>query len=81
MVITGIFCSLSLPYAAGLLLLQFCMKHFNDFAIVDIPSFDHQTCATNMWRNLFYIDQFYPLDERVSGRRQPVKRAQVEDRN
>lgn len=56
---------ISLPYAAGLLLLQFCMKHFNDFAIIDIPSLDHQTCAGNMWRNLFYIDQFYPLDERV----------------
>lgn len=59
-------CSLSLPYAVVLLLLQICMKHFNDFAIIDIPSLDHQTCAANMWRNLFYVDQFYPLDERVS---------------
>lgn len=58
--------SLSLPYAVGLLALQISMKYFNDFATVDIPSVDHQTCESSMWRNLFYIDQFYPLSDRVS---------------
>ncbi|XP_055303582.1 nose resistant to fluoxetine protein 6-like [Sitodiplosis mosellana] len=52
------------PYIAILLLLQMLMKHFYDFSIIDIPSMDHRTCERSMWRNILYIDQFYPLDER-----------------
>lgn len=54
-----------IPYSVGLFVLSICMKYFNDFSIIDIPSLDHKTCSTNMWRNIFYIDQFYPLQERV----------------
>lgn len=54
------------PYIATLLVLQMLMKHFYDFSIIDIPSMDHRTCETSMWRNILYIDQFYQLDERVS---------------
>lgn len=58
--------SMTFPYIIVLLLLQMCMKYFYDFSVIDIPSMDHETCRTNMWRNIFYIDQFYPLEERVS---------------
>lgn len=54
------------PYLIALLTLEMLMKYFYDFSAVDIPSMDHITCHTNMWRNIFYIDQFYPLEERVS---------------
>lgn len=60
--------SMLLPYAVTLLILQICMKHFNDFSTIDVPSVDHQTCHETMWRNIFFIDQFYPLEQRVSKR-------------
>lgn len=46
------------------------MKYFHDFSTTDIPSKDHLTCETNMWRNIFYIDTFYPLQERVNNSKQ-----------
>lgn len=58
--------SMTFPYIATMLILQLLMKHFHDFSIMDVPSLDHLTCDANMWNNIFYIDQFYPLDERVS---------------
>lgn len=58
--------SMTVPYIATLLVLELLMKHFHDFSIIDIPSMDHVTCQTNMWRNILYIDQFYPLENRVS---------------
>lgn len=58
--------SMLFPYIATLLLLQMFMKYFHDFSTINIPSTDHQTCETSMWRNILYIDQFYPLEERVS---------------
>lgn len=57
--------SMTFPYIATLMLLQLLMKHFHDFSIIDIPSMDHQTCQTSMWHNILYIDQFYPLEQRV----------------
>lgn len=57
--------SMTFPYIAILLLLQMFMKYFYDFGTIDIPSMDHKTCETSMWRNILYVDQFYPLDERV----------------
>lgn len=41
------------------------MKYFYDYGIMEIPSNDHVTCPINMWRNIFYVDTFYPLPERV----------------
>lgn len=58
--------SMTFPYIATLLVLELLMKYFHDFSIIDIPSMDHVTCQTNMWRNILYIDQFYPLENRVS---------------
>lgn len=42
------------------------MKHFNSHSIVDIPSEDHITCEESMWKNILYIDTFYPIKDRVS---------------
>lgn len=58
--------SITFPYIVALLILQMVMKHFHDFGVVDIPSMDHLTCPTSMWHNIAFIDQFYPLEERVS---------------
>lgn len=58
--------STTFPYIATLLALELLMKYFYDFSIIDIPSMDHLTCQTSLWRNILYIDQFYPLEERVS---------------
>lgn len=46
---------MTFPYIASLLLLQMIMKYFHDFSVIEIPSMDHQTCETGMWRNLLYI--------------------------
>lgn len=58
--------SMSVPYLITLCSLQICMKYFHDFSIIDIPTMDHKTCEQNMWHNIFFIDQFYPLEQRVS---------------
>lgn len=58
--------SITIPYIVILLLLQMVMKYFHDFGIIDIPSMDHLTCPSSVWRNIAFIDQFYPLNERVS---------------
>lgn len=58
--------SMTFPYMSMLLLLQMVMRQFYDFSIVDIPSMDHQTCQTSIWHNILYIDQFYPIEDRVS---------------
>lgn len=58
--------SITIPYIVVLLILQMVMKHFYDFGIIDIPSMDHLTCQTSMWSNIAFIDQFSPLEERVS---------------
>lgn len=58
--------SMTLPYLITLISLQICMKYFHDFSIIDIPTVDHKTCEQNMWHNIFFVDQFYPLEQRVS---------------
>lgn len=55
---------LILPYTVVLILVQLVMKYFNAFSSIDIPSMDHQTCGSNMWRNVLYIDTFYPIIQR-----------------
>lgn len=60
------FHSIVFPYTIVLMLLQMTMKHFHDFGVVDIPSVDHLTCSRNMWRNIFFVDAFSPIEERVS---------------
>lgn len=64
--ISNLHFSLTFPYAIVLMLLQVSMKHFEDFGIIDVPSVDHLTCPENMWRNIFFIDTFFPLEERVT---------------
>lgn len=66
--------SITVPYIVVLLILQMVMKYFYDFGIIDIPSMDHLTCETNMWHNIAFIDQFSPLDERVSRLKMPLNR-------
>lgn len=58
--------SITAPYVIILLMLQMLMKHFFDFGIIDIPSMDHLTCPNSMWSNIAFIDQFSPLEDRVS---------------
>lgn len=60
------FLKLILPYTVVLILVQLVMKYLNAFSIIEIPSIDHLTCETNMWRNVLFIDTFYPIIERVS---------------
>lgn len=48
-----------------LIVLQLTMKHFTDVGLLDIPSEDHVTCQEHMWKNILYIDTFFPVTERV----------------
>lgn len=54
------------PYLVCLLMLQLIIKYFYDHSIVEIPSQDHITCQENMWKNMLFIDTFFPIHERVS---------------
>lgn len=55
-----------LPYTVVLIMVQLTMKHYDDYSMIEIPTMDHLTCESNMWRNVLYIDTFFPMDERVS---------------
>lgn len=57
--------SLTFPYLVVLIVLQLTMKHFTDVSLLDIPSEDHVTCQEHMWKNILYIDTFFPVTERV----------------
>ncbi len=46
-------------------MLQIVMKYYYHNSIVEIPSQDHITCQENMWRNMLFIDTFFPIQERV----------------
>lgn len=54
------------PYLVVLLMLQIIMKYFHHNSIVEIPTQDHITCQENMWRNMLFIDTFFPVHERVN---------------
>lgn len=56
---------LLVPYLTILLLLKISTQYFNEVSVVEIPSND-DTCTETMWRNILFIDIFFPLDQRVS---------------
>lgn len=60
-----LFYRLIFPYLVVLLMLQVIMKYFYHNSIAEIPSQDHITCQENMWRNMLFIDTFFPIHERV----------------
>lgn len=60
---------LTFPYLVVLIGLQLTMKHYQSTAVLEIPSEDHATCQEHMWKNILYIDTFFPVTERVSERR------------
>lgn len=57
---------LFLPYLVIILSLKISMLYYKEVSAVEIASNDHITCENNFWRNILYIDIFYPLTERVS---------------
>ena len=56
---------LLLPYITVIHMLNICMKYFSDYSINDVPSMDHINCNGNMWKNLVFLDNFSPYNERV----------------
>ena len=46
-------------------MLNICMKYYSDYSINDVPSMDHINCNGNMWKNLVFLDNFSPYNERV----------------
>lgn len=56
---------LLVPYLTVLLLLKISTQYFEEVSVVEIPSND-DTCAETMWRNILFIDIFFPMDQRVS---------------
>lgn len=59
---------LLVPYVSVLLLLKVSTDHFFETSVVQIPSNDGN-CGAIMWRNLIFIDIFFPLEQRVSSKR------------
>lgn len=53
-----------LPYLTVIHSLRIAMKHFNENSILNVPSNDHFTCD-NIWKNLIFLENFSPYNERV----------------
>lgn len=54
-----------LPYLSILLLVKVANEYFSEVSAVEIPSNDDE-CERTIWRNLLFIDIFFPLDQRVT---------------
>nr|XP_018896305.1 PREDICTED: nose resistant to fluoxetine protein 6-like [Bemisia tabaci] len=58
------FIRLTPPYLVMIWIVELQMKHFRDHAVLEFPSLDHVNCPKYWWRNIFYVNTFYPVKER-----------------
>lgn len=53
------------PYMFVLGIVQLSMQHFHAHAVAELPARDYETCPKYWWRNLLYINTFFPNSQRV----------------
>ncbi|XP_075228179.1 O-acyltransferase like protein-like [Lycorma delicatula] len=58
------FFRLTPPYLIVLWVVEISMKHYRDHSPLEFPTSDYENCENYWWRNILYINTFYPLSER-----------------
>ena len=53
------------PYMFVMGVVQLSMQHFHAHAVTELPARDHLTCPKYWWRNLLYVNTFFPNSQRV----------------
>lgn len=59
------FVRLTTPYIFVLGVVEVSMKYFNQNSVFEPPTLDHETCPKYWWRNILYINTFFPVEEMV----------------
>ncbi|KAI4486403.1 hypothetical protein M0804_005773 [Polistes exclamans] len=57
------FCRLTAPYMFILGVVEISMKWFHYNSVFEPPTADHYNCPNYWWRNLLYINTFFPVDQ------------------
>lgn len=47
------------------MILDLLSKHFYSNGVIDLPTLDYPNCEQNKWKNVLFIDLFFPVDNRV----------------
>lgn len=58
--------SILLPYTIALMTLDLLSKHFHSNGILELPMLDYPNCEQSKWKNVLFIDIFYPVENRVT---------------
>lgn len=59
------FCRLTAPYMYVLAVVQVVMKWFHHNSIFEPPTADHENCPNYWWRNILYVNTFFPVEQMV----------------
>ena len=59
------FCRLTTPYMFILGVVAISMKYFYTNSVFEPPTADHYNCPNYWWRNLLYINTWFPVDQMV----------------
>ncbi|XP_011054574.1 PREDICTED: nose resistant to fluoxetine protein 6-like isoform X1 [Acromyrmex echinatior] len=57
------FCRLTTPYMFILGVVEISMKYFYTNSVFEPPTADHYNCPNYWWRNLLYINTWFPVDQ------------------
>ncbi|XP_012232421.1 nose resistant to fluoxetine protein 6 isoform X2 [Linepithema humile] len=57
------FCRLTTPYMFVLGTVEITMKHFYANSVFEPPTADHYNCPNYWWRNLLYINTWFPVEQ------------------
>ncbi|GLH08516.1 Uncharacterized protein GBIM_13734 [Gryllus bimaculatus] len=58
------FMRLTPTYLYVLGIITVCAKYYQDHAVMELPTKDHDNCEKYWWRNMLYINTFYTAKER-----------------
>ncbi|XP_036139324.1 nose resistant to fluoxetine protein 6 isoform X1 [Monomorium pharaonis] len=57
------FCRLTTPYMFVLGVVEISMKYFYTNSVFEPPTADHYNCPNYWWRNLLYINTWFPVEQ------------------
>lgn len=60
------FVRLTSPYMYVLFLVEIIMKYFHHHSVFETPTQDYENCPNYWWRNILYINTFFPVDQMVN---------------
>jgi peptidoglycan/LPS O-acetylase OafA/YrhL len=54
---------LAIPYLYMIAATLFMMRYYASNSVFEMPTLDHINCAQHWWRNVFYINTFFPVKD------------------